>query len=161
MEFVWRERPLKVSPHAVLRWIERVENVDIEMIRRLADAAITKGRSHDRTIVRMIEQGLGVDLDRVRSRIFEAIGSGRLIERRTGFNVEMQSGHLVCVVRDHAGDWGVATVLSPDMGTGRRIPVDGQGRPLGASPGMGRWEWTRPGRRPASSEDGGTSSDAG
>ena len=134
-EATWRGRPLSVSPHAVLRWMERVEGLEFGILRRLAASTTLGSTGTDKMVVRMMELGLGMDLDVIRGRIVESLHSGTYVDRRTNFNVVTETGHLICVVRDHKADWSVATVLSPDMGTERRIPYETPSRTAAESEG--------------------------
>lgn len=111
----WRGMPVAISAHAILRWLERVEGVDLGPVRRLSAALSGARRASDRSVLRMIERGFGISLDPIRLRIREAFDEGEPIERPNKSDIVLSSGHTLAIVRNPDGALVVLTVLEPGM----------------------------------------------
>ena len=111
----WRGRPVAVSDHATLRWLERVHGVPIDPLRRFLSALTGAGRPNDRLVARLIERAHGTSLDPVRLMVRRALDEGETLERHGHFDVLLPSGHSVVVPRSRSDVWNVATVLPPEL----------------------------------------------
>lgn len=86
-----------VSAHAILRWLERVERMDLEAVR----ATVAPGISDKHLVGHLRLQG--VDIDRVISTILSpatqrAIELGAIAVRRSGFRIVIEKGVVVTVL---------------------------------------------------------------
>jgi hypothetical protein len=111
----WRGRPVGISAHAIIRWLERVGGVELGPMRRVAAALFVAKKASDKATLRLIETGFGLSLDPIRRRIREAFDEGVVIERPNKADIVLPSGHALAIVRNPDGGHVVLTVLSPGM----------------------------------------------
>lgn len=122
----WRGSPVGITAHAVIRWLERGEGIELGPLRRLTSALFDTKRSRDKALLRVIETGYGLSLDPIRARIRRAFDEGEVIERPNKSDIVLPSGHGLAIARNADGGLVVLTVLAPGMLLKPASPVDGQ-----------------------------------
>jgi hypothetical protein len=111
----WRGHPVAISAHAVIRWLERIEGVELGPLRRLAGALFQSKKASDKAMLRVIETGFGLSLDPIRLRIRRAFDEGEPINRPNKSDIVLPGGYALGVVKNPDGTLVVLTVLEPGM----------------------------------------------